>query len=292
MNYRYYAIFFAIILFSTFSAAQNEILNSGFENWTNGEPDNWVTTNIPGLVTTISESNDANSGNSSLKGEIGSFQGNPFGPAIQASQGFGIPILNITQNYTQLTGYYKVNVTPGTVVVVISNLSDANFGLVASMIDTLPVSATSWQQFTLDYDYSNTSGEQAITATLQIALGSDGAGFQIGDFFLLDDIALINQVGIEPIDNAGVATEFQLSQNYPNPFNPTTNIRFSLGNSGHASLIVYDLLGKEVARIVDEQLAAGSYVADWNATSLPSGTYFYTLTANGQRQSRKLMLLK
>jgi len=272
--------------------AQNEVLNPGFENWTAGQPDNWVTTNVPSLVTNVTQSSDAFTGSSSLKGEIGTFQGNPFGPSIQASQGFGAPILNITQNYTQLTGYYKVNITPGTVVVVISTLIDANSGQVATMVDTLSVSATDWTQFTLDYDYSNGSGGQATQATIQIALGSDGGGFQIGDYYLVDDIALVNPVGVEPVDENNLVNNFQLNQNYPNPFNPTTNIKFSIPSSEFVTLTIHNVLGEEVARIVDEQLAAGSYIVDWNAANLPSGTYFYTLFTANQQQTRKLMLLK
>ncbi|MEL6822172.1 MAG: T9SS type A sorting domain-containing protein [Calditrichota bacterium] len=292
MRYVYRTAIFFFMLLTTTLFAQNEVLNPGFENWTAGQPDNWVTTNVPNLVTNITQSSDAFTGNSSLKGEIGTFQGNPFGPSIQASQGFGAPILNITKNYTQLTGYYKVNITPGTVVVVISTLIDANSGQVATMVDTLSVSATDWTQFTLDYDYSNGSGGQATQATIQIALGSDGGGFQIGDYYLVDDIALVNPVGIEPIEENGVVNDFQLSQNYPNPFNPTTNIKFSIPTSEFVTLTIHNILGIEVARLVNEQLTAGSYVVDWNAADLPSGTYLYTLSTANQQQTRKLMLLK
>ncbi|MBK6539067.1 MAG: T9SS type A sorting domain-containing protein [Ignavibacteria bacterium] len=72
--------------------------------------------------------------------------------------------------------------------------------------------------------------------------------------------------------------EFSLGQNYPNPFNPATKIKFELRNTSFTNLVIYDGLGREVETIVNEQLNAGSYEADWNASNFPSGVYFYKLT--------------
>ncbi len=85
---------------------------------------------------------------------------------------------------------------------------------------------------------------------------------------------------------------FTLEQNYPNPFNPTTTIRFSVPQSGFVTLKVYNLLGQEVATLVNEQLAAGTFAADFNAAPLASGTYVYRLSADGFVQARKMVLMK
>ena len=93
---------------------------------------------------------------------------------------------------------------------------------------------------------------------------------------------------------------FALSQNYPNPFNPSTTIEFQLPAEGHAKLTVHNLIGQEVATLVNEKLSAGTYRCNWDARNLPSGVYFYRLVANaissGQAASfvetKKLMLLK
>jgi hypothetical protein len=87
-------------------------------------------------------------------------------------------------------------------------------------------------------------------------------------------------------------TEFGLSQNYPNPFNPTTEIRFSVGTYGHTSLRVFDLLGREVAKLMNEEKPAGSYRMTWNASGIPSGVYFYRLEAGGLVETRKLVLVR
>jgi len=98
-------------------------------------------------------------------------------------------------------------------------------------------------------------------------------------------------------DNTSVVDKFQLFQNYPNPFNPTTKIKFSIPfvETGHApsvQLKVYDVLGNEVATLVNEQKPAGTYEVVFNAGSLSSGIYFYTLQYNNSILSKKMILLK
>ncbi|MFH1214461.1 MAG: T9SS type A sorting domain-containing protein, partial [Candidatus Neomarinimicrobiota bacterium] len=85
---------------------------------------------------------------------------------------------------------------------------------------------------------------------------------------------------------------FALKQNYPNPFNPTTNIRFDLPKNSDVSLVVYDLMGREVAQLVKGHLDAGYHTINFNAAKLPSGVYIYRLIAGDFVSVKKLMLLK
>ncbi len=89
-----------------------------------------------------------------------------------------------------------------------------------------------------------------------------------------------------------VPASFALSQNYPNPFNPITTISFDLPSRSLVSLKVFNLLGKEVSRIVSGELEAGSYTRQWNAADMPSGVYFYRLQAGNFNETKKLILLK
>ncbi len=89
-----------------------------------------------------------------------------------------------------------------------------------------------------------------------------------------------------------VAYTYRLEQNYPNPFNPSTNITFSIKDAGFVSLKVYDLLGREVATLVNERRAAGIYDVNFNASALGSGVYFYTLTSGGFSQTKKMLFVK
>jgi hypothetical protein len=102
---------------------------------------------------------------------------------------------------------------------------------------------------------------------------------------------LVNTTGISA-DNSSIVNDYSLSQNYPNPFNPSTTISFSLPSKSFVSLKVFDMIGREVATIISEEMSAGSYSRKWNASALSSGVYFYRLTAGTFVQTRKLCLLR
>jgi len=87
-------------------------------------------------------------------------------------------------------------------------------------------------------------------------------------------------------------TAFSLSQNYPNPFNPSTKISFSITEPGLVLLKVYNLLGQEVATLVNEQLASNTYEVDFVASNLPSGVYFYKVESGNNSMTKKMILLK
>ncbi|MGA9292680.1 MAG: T9SS type A sorting domain-containing protein [Ignavibacteriaceae bacterium] len=89
-----------------------------------------------------------------------------------------------------------------------------------------------------------------------------------------------------------IISEFSFSQNYPNPFNPTTTITYSLPKNSFVTLKIYDLLGREVTTLVNEEKHSGSYKITWNAEDNPSGIYFYKLNAGGYSKVHKMILLK
>ena len=107
-------------------------------------------------------------------------------------------------------------------------------------------------------------------------------------------------------ENSLIVDEFKLFQNYPNPFNPSTKIKFTIPTSPlnpspyqgegqrerFITLIVYDVLGNEIAILVNEEKPTGSYEVEFNASSLPSGVYFYQLRSGDFTQSKKMILLK
>lgn len=132
----------------------------------------------------------------------------------------------------------------------------------------------SWNDATAEFPYGGP--DRVFTATKDTSL-----------FFWYNDE--MPSVGISA---ETFPTHYELCQNYPNPFNPSTSIRFSLKESGHTTLIIYDLLGKEVARLVDRELPAGYHEVTFSNQHLPSGIYFYKLTANRFTAFKKMMLLK
>jgi hypothetical protein len=105
-----------------------------------------------------------------------------------------------------------------------------------------------------------------------------------------------NYVGLTPLIvnkvNSMTPTEFKLDQNYPNPFNPSTVISYQLPVTGNVTMKVYNILGKEVATLVNEIKQAGTYEVKFDASNLSSGIYFYRLQAGNYNETRKLILLK
>jgi predicted GH43/DUF377 family glycosyl hydrolase len=97
-------------------------------------------------------------------------------------------------------------------------------------------------------------------------------------------------VGVE--DEGTIPTEFALEQNYPNPFNPSTTFRYSVPTQSKVVIKVFDVLGNEIATLMDEEKSVGTYELTWNAANLSSGIYFYQLKASDYVQTRKMILLK
>jgi flagellar hook assembly protein FlgD len=97
--------------------------------------------------------------------------------------------------------------------------------------------------------------------------------------------------------SAAVPVELVLEQNHPNPFNPATSISYTLPRNAHVRIAVYNVLGEEVALLIDGQQSAGSHSVIWNGTTdsghaVPSGIYFYHLSAGQFVDTKKMLLLK
>ncbi|MCX6162704.1 MAG: T9SS type A sorting domain-containing protein [Ignavibacteriae bacterium] len=97
---------------------------------------------------------------------------------------------------------------------------------------------------------------------------------------------------ITGITNPETPVSYSLKQNYPNPFNPSTKISFAIPRQGFVTLKIYDILGKEVATLVNEKKEAGEYIVDFNASNLTTGVYFYKLEAGNFSRTMKMLLVK
>jgi photosystem II stability/assembly factor-like uncharacterized protein len=122
---------------------------------------------------------------------------------------------------------------------------------------------------------------------------NDSTGFITGDKGI---ILKTSNGGYFPISVQNISSEipqkFILSQNYPNPFNPQTKIKFDVPKVSFTKLIIYDLLGREVTTLVNEELKPGTYQADWDASGFSSGVYFYKITAGDFVETKKMVLMK
>ncbi len=116
-------------------------------------------------------------------------------------------------------------------------------------------------------------------------------GLPLGDLNWYPDKKQEWITGVEEI-NSNIPSKFTVKQNYPNPFNPTTNIEFSIPLKSKVSLKVFNVLGQEVAQLVNKELAAGNYNVNFDASNLTSGIYFYTLSSSNFTQTKKMILLQ
>jgi photosystem II stability/assembly factor-like uncharacterized protein len=102
----------------------------------------------------------------------------------------------------------------------------------------------------------------------------------------------LSQIVTHTNDEQSIVSDFKLEQNYPNPFNPTTNLEFTIADFGFVSLKIYDTIGNEITTLVNKELQAGTHKVVFDATRLPSGTYFYRLETGSYSETKKMVLLK
>ena len=132
----------------------------------------------------------------------------------------------------------------------------------------------------------NTSGDQSFSFTF--AVHPDSVEFDPNNWILKDVQEVPSRVTRNPL----IPQETSLQQNYPNPFNPTTTIRYELSKTTWVTLIVYDVLGRKIITLVDKELPVGYYSPQWEALNVPSGMYFYRLTAGTFSQTKKMAIIK
>jgi 1,4-alpha-glucan branching enzyme len=202
--------------------------------------------------------------------------------------------LNKLGKFTSISGlkvlvYGFIDPSTGSRVMVLSNLGSAQ----TTLTDVPWLSAGNW------YDIFDQSIYTAAGTTIS---SFDIPAYTAKVYSNKTNAELIALTGVE--DNRTkntLPTVYALEQNYPNPFNPTTTIEYQIPPSpfsekgergGFVSLTVYDLLGREVATLINERKQAGTYTQQWNAANLPSGVYFYRLKAGTYTETKKLVLLK
>ncbi len=142
-------------------------------------------------------------------------------------------------------------------------------------------SGSSWSLYNDTFTTLWINGIYQIPSSDTLIVAATDGVFKVYDSFVLN---------VE--DSPDAPTRFHLYQNYPNPFNPVTTIRFEIGDVGYVSLKVYDLLGREVATIVSEDLKPGRYTKQWDASGFASGVYFYRLEAGSFVETRRLVLVR
>ncbi len=148
---------------------------------------------------------------------------------------------------------------------------------------------TKWQEYS--FDFSTPEGANKGRSANQFSMNNNKDKLPITYYF--DDLRIVKLGSIVSVENLQeVPAEFALHQNYPNPFNPSTTINYQIPTAGIISLKVYDVLGREVTNLVNEEKPAGTYNITFNAGNFASGVYFYQLKAGNFVSTKKLVLMK
>jgi hypothetical protein len=146
---------------------------------------------------------------------------------------------------------------------------------------------------TVEFTAPSSSTWYEKTLTVDLIQGTNTIQMQMfWGWMYLDYLAIPSRIVTSVKSLADLPSSFSLGQNYPNPFNPTTTISFSIPSRSFVSVKVFDILGREVATIVSEELPAGSYTRQWNAARAASGVYYYRASAGRFTDTKKMLLLR
>ena len=184
---------------------------------------------------------------------------------------------------------------------------------------TLTAAAGTWLEFELDTPFEYNSTQSLVVEIEQCSVTGTFSGFSLAHTNLaitgngrsysttvtcvapyqgLTTGRVVNcGVNITPLSGvitpvSNIPDKYSLSQNNPNPFNPTTNINYSIPKSGLVTLRIFDLLGREVATLVNEEKITGNYTVEFDGSNLSSGTYFYRMESGTFIETKKMMLMK
>ena len=282
----------------TFRRSPLNSLNQNFEAAT-FPPDQWTLTGAGTMYWTRATVGGYGTGTASAKYDFWTAQASTGEQTLTSNQ---FPPLVGGQNYLRFNiagAYYSATAIDSLVIETSANNGTSWTRLVGMYQSTALTSGTngtpvmstvsSTSQFT-------PTATQWATKIYQMPVGTNKVRFiaksAYGNNIYIDDITSGGPTGTGSQPISLVPDKFELMQNYPNPFNPVTKINFSIPKNGFVTLKIYDVLGKEVAALVNTELNAGVYNYDFNASALASGMYFYRLETNGFTDTKRMMLIK
>ncbi len=277
----------ALVLLPIFCFAQ--IPNAGFESWAddgsgNVNPTSWETTNSSPSVS-VDSVRPGHSGTYAMRVKTVS------------EMSFTIPGAAILQTPITLLEqpakfgvWLKSTIMMGDTALIILGLVKGDTVVAATDSCTFKIS-TSYATYTyVEFPLKYVSSKLPDTLYIMVATGL-GLGGTVGTEVIVDDMAFVSgPTTVEQEKNLPEA--FILEQNYPNPFNPETVINYRLSAVSKVSLRVFDLLGREVAVLVDGERPAGVHRTTWNAAGHPSGVYFCRLETGSAVQTRRMAVVR
>ena len=282
---RFVPVFLLTLALCAPHLSEAQIPNADFETWSNGAPGSWNTDNIPTFATTITQTSTAHSGSSALKGAVVSFLSATAYPPEAWTE------FSVSQRYATFTGWYTYNAVGGDSMYGYVLMMKSGGGIGVSVFGNKTTRA-SYTQFSTTINYFTGGVPDSCEIWFAIAgTSANGDTIHVGSSFTIDDLSLSGTAaGIEDLPSHPLT--YSLGQNFPNPFNPSTMIQYQLASAGPVKLTVYDILGRQVATLVDGLQTQGTHEVRFDAGALASGVYVYRIQTPGYVQQKKMVLQK
>jgi len=268
------------------SVSSAQIPNAGFESWAAGVPTDWTTDNAPPAFSPITQSSDAHSGTSSMQGTTVSYQTVGLSPTASAD-------FPISTRYSSFNGWYKFSPIGGDSLEIHAIFYKSSSPIAYTQL-FIGANVSSYTQFILPMTYI--SSDVPDEAFIEFLIYSPGSAYNLGSTYKIDDLTFGSATGVQESFSAKPVV-FALSQNYPNPFNPSTTITYQIPNDGTVRLDVYDVMGRTLTTLVNEEKPAGQFTVPFDGSKFTSGIYFYrinVITRDGKSfsQTNKMILMK
>jgi hypothetical protein len=256
--------------------------------WTDGNPDDWVTSNLIGIAIPVTQSGTSNSGSFAVRGEVVSVLDNIVAPFLYAGTG-GLGFA-VSERHAGLSGYYQFSPQENDILFV-EVLMFAQDVTLIGIGEGFLEAAGDYTQFNIpiEYIFSGTPTQCVIQFVVNDTIADIP---DVGTFFLLDDLALSAPTSISDGEQEIVPHKYYLKQNFPNPFNPSTTIEYSLPQRTDVRLSVYNMVGQRIATLYEGFQTAGRHVVHWQPLNLSSGIYLYRLETKNQVLTKKMLLTK
>lgn len=269
----------------SFLHAQNPVPNPGFENWTAGNPDNWLTLNSPGFAVPITQTTPAHSGTLAVKGEVVNTIGGVFPPLLISSDmnGNGFPV---SQQYGTFSFYYKFNQVGTAVFYGIAAFTDASGNGVGSAGGAGIASSSSYTLASFPVYYQ---GGTADTCIIEFLISdSVAANPALGNYFVVDDVLLSGTAGIEEHH----ALTYTIEKVQPNPASNVSFIYYSVPTSTDIKFELFDVNGKKFNELFLINETAGRHKVELDVSGVPSGFYILRMISDSGTSTSRLQVVK
>lgn len=283
---------FCVLLFCTI-LLKAQIPNADFENWSGGSPVGWFADNVPPSLIPVTQTSDAESGSSAVKGEIVSSLGATLTPLIVAGTSNNNQGIAINQRYPSVTGYYKFTPVQNDSMIIIVVMYKNGINIGSSVVEPAP--AGTYSPFSANINYTTSAVPDTCKISISIINPAGSTSIHAGSVMYVDNLSFGTVTGIKSVNS--LPHNFSLKQNYPNPFNPSTNIKYTLSSSGFVSVGIYNLLGKRVKSLVNKSQGPGNHEVMVDMKNYASGVYFYRINVRSARGKsftsiKKMILMK